>query len=146
MVVMVLVLITFVRILVSRGVMSMSPLVVHLLVLTALIFMHHEFPGAQGIVIHDVAMRKRADVGVQEKALAVLEQAIGVLQVGFAFADGLDLGTAQGDSGLEPVEEGVVVARSAVLGGVAESGGNGVAVLRLRSGLWLRCDSRNGGG
>ena len=66
---------------------------------------------------------------LRRKALAVFEQAVGVFEVGLAFADGLDLGAAQGDAGLEAVGEEVVEAGGAVEGGVALAGGDGVAVL-----------------
>ncbi len=64
---------------------------------------------------------------VEQKRLAVLDQPVGVLQVGFALADGLDLGAAQGHAGLEFFQEKVVVAGGAILGGVALAGSHGVA-------------------
>ena len=56
---------------------------------------------------------------LSRKSFAVLEQAVGVLEVGFAFADAFDLGAAEGDAGFELVGEEVVVAGGAVEGGVA---------------------------
>ncbi len=98
--------------------------------------MEQELAGAQGFVVHGVAVGEGADVGVEEEALAVLEQAVGVLEVGFAFADGFDLGAAEGDAALEAVGEEVVVAGGAVEGGVALAGGDGVAVLLLCRRAW----------
>ena len=84
-----------------------------------LAMMQQQFSRAQALVIHGVAVREGADVGVQEEGLAVLEQAIGVLEVGLAFANGLDFGTAQGDATLVAVAEEVVKAGRAVEGGIA---------------------------
>ena len=75
---------------------------------------------------------------VEQEGFAVLEQAVGVFEVGFAFADAFDLGAAEGDAGFELVGEEVVEAGRAVEGGVAAAGGYGVAVLGLGRGLWLR--------
>ena len=97
--------------------------------------MQQQLPGAQALVVHGVAVREGADVGVEEEGLAVLEQAVGVLEVGLAFADGLDLGAAQGDAALVAVAEEVVEAGRAVEGGVALPGGHGIAVLRLGGGF-----------
>ena len=103
----------------------------HALELADLVFVQQQLAGAERVVVHGVAVGERADVGVQEEAFAVFEQAVGVLEVGLAFADGLDLGAAEGDAGLELVGEEVIVAGGAVEGGVALAGGDGVAVLRL---------------
>ena len=51
---------------------------------------------------------------VQQKGLAVLDQSVGVLEIGFALADGFDLGAAQGDAGLEFLQQEVVVAGGAI--------------------------------
>jgi len=80
-------------------------------------------------------MRERADVGVEQEGLAVLEESVGVFEIGFAFADGLDLGTAEGDATLEAVGEEVIEAGGTVESGVALAGGDGVAVLGLDRGL-----------
>ena len=108
--------------------------------------MEQELAGAQRVVVHGVAVGERSDVGVEQEALAVLEQSVGVLEVGLAFADGLDLGAAQDDSGLVLVEQRVVVAGGAIVGSVAHAGGDGIAVLRLGRGLGLGGDSRVGEG
>jgi hypothetical protein len=85
-------------------------------------------------------------VGVEEEALAVLEETVGVLEIGFAFADGFDLGAAEGDAGLEAVREEVVKAGGAVEGGIAESRGYGVAILRFGGRLGWGRDGRIGEG
>src|SRR5579863_7604982 len=71
----------------------------------------------------------RTDMHVEQKRLAVLDEAIGVLQVRLAFADRLDLGSAQGDAGLELLQEKVVVAGRAVVRGVPLAAGHRVARL-----------------
>jgi hypothetical protein len=109
-------------------------------------FMQQELTGAQRLVIHGVAVRERANVGVEEETLAVLEETIGVLEVGLAFADGLDLRTTQGDAGFEAVGEEVVEAGGAVVGSVALSGSDGIAILGLGRGFGWRGDSRIGEG
>ena len=101
-----------------------------------LVLVQQEFAGAQVLVVHGVAVGEGADVGVEQEAFAVFEQAVGVLEVGLAFADAFDLGAAEGDAGLELVGEEVVVAGGAVEGGVALAGGDGVAVFLLDGGLW----------
>ena len=97
--------------------------------------MQQQLPGAQALVVHGVAVGEGADVGVEEEGLAILEQTVGVLEVGLALADGLDLGAAEGDAALVAVAEKVIEAGGAVEGGVALAGGHGVAVLRLDRGL-----------
>src|SRR5271168_4710387 len=87
-------------------------------------------------MIQCVAVGVGADVGVQEESLAVFEQPVGILEVGFAFADGFDFGAAEGDAGLEFVEQKVVVAGGAVNRGVALAGGDGIAGFRLFRGGW----------
>ena len=64
---------------------------------------------------------------IEEEGLTVLDKAVGVLEVGLALADGLDLGAAEGDSGLKAFEEEEIVAGAAVLGGIALAGGDGIA-------------------
>ncbi len=64
---------------------------------------------------------------VQQKGFAVLDEAVGVLEIGLSFANRLDLGAAQGDAGLEFLQQKVVVAGGAVVGGIALAGGDRVA-------------------
>src|ERR1700750_18151 len=59
---------------------------------------------------------------VQQKGLAVFDDAVGVLEIGFAFADGLDLRSAQGNACLELIEQKAVMTSGAVDGGVAGTG------------------------
>ena len=107
-----------------------------------LFFVEQEFAGAQGFVVHGVAVGERSDVGVEQEGLAILEEAVGVFEIGFAFADGLDLGTTEGDATLEAVGEEVVEAGGAVEGSIALAGGDGVAVF----GLDCRLGGCGGGG
>ena len=76
---------------------------------------------------------------VEQKSLAVLDQAVGVFEVGLALADGFDFGSAQRDAGFDLFDEEVVVAGAAIVSGVALAAGDGVARLgsfggRLRGG------------
>ena len=64
---------------------------------------------------------------VEQKRLAVLDEAVGVLEIGLALADGLDLGSAQGDAGLEFLQQKVIMAGDPVVRGVALAGSHGVA-------------------
>src|ERR1700731_2503873 len=89
-------------------------------------------------------MREGADMGVQQETLAVFEQTVGVLEVGFALTDGLDLGPAQRYAGLELVGEEVVEAGGAVECGVSLARGDGVAVLLLHPRLGGVRDGRIG--
>ena len=91
--------------------------------------MEEQLAGAELLVIHGVAVREGSDVGVEQEALTVFEQAVGVLEVGFALADGFDLGAAQGDASFVAVGKEVVVAGGTVERGVAPARGDGVAFL-----------------
>src|ERR1700751_3980742 len=64
-------------------------------------------------------MRVRTDMQIQEKGLAILDEAVGVLQIRLSFANGFDFGSAQGYAGLEFFKQEVVVAGDAVVGGGA---------------------------
>ncbi len=86
-------------------------------------------------------------MGVEQKGLAILEQAVGVLQVGLALANALDLGPAQGDAGLEAIFKEVVEGGRPVKGGIARAHRDGIAVLRLhRAGFGHGGDCRVGEG
>jgi hypothetical protein len=78
-------------------------------------------------VIVEAGVGIGADVGVEEEGLAVFDEAVGVLEVGFALADGLDLCAAEGDSGFEAVGEEVVVGGGAIVGSIALAAGDWVA-------------------
>ena len=88
------------------------------------------FAGAGFVVIGDVSVRVRPDMNVEQKRLAVLDEAVGVFEVGLALADRLDLSAAQGHAGLESLQQEVVVAGGAVMRGVAFAGGDGIARTR----------------
>src|ERR1700690_557009 len=75
-------------------------------------------------------MRVGADMNVEQKRLAVLDEAVGVLQVGFALADRFDFSSAEGDAGFDFFKEKVVMAGGPVLRGVSFSRGHGVARTR----------------
>ena len=62
---------------------------------------NQELAGAQGGMIGVIAMVVGADVAVEEPEFAVFDQAVGVLKIGLARADGFDLGSGERDSGLE---------------------------------------------
>ena len=79
---------------------------------------------------------------IEQEGFSVLNQPIGVFQVGFAFADGFDFSPAEGDASLELLKEEVVVTGCAVLGCVSFAGGHGVAVFGLSRGFGRR--GRNG--
>jgi hypothetical protein len=107
-------------------------------------FVEKELAGAKRLVVHGVPVREGADVGVEQEGFAVFEQTVGVLEVGFAFADGFDLGAAQRNAGFDAVGEEVVEAGGAVESGVTLAGGDGVAVFGLDGALWRRGCSRVG--
>jgi len=83
-------------------------------------------------------------VRVQQKALSILEQSVGVFEVGVALANGLDLGAAEGDPGLEFIEQRVVVAGGPVVGGVAGAGLGCAATVGLESDLGMGGGLRGG--
>src|ERR1039458_3360344 len=102
-----------------------------------LVPVHQQLPGAQRFMVEDVAMFVRPNVRINQPQFAVFHQAIGVFQIGPSSADGLDLGAAQGDAGLELVQQKVVVRRSPVHRRVALAAGDRIApdlFLFLRTG------------
>jgi hypothetical protein len=66
---------------------------------------------------------------IEQKRLTVLDQAVGVLEVGLPLADGLDLGSAKGHAGFKFFEEKVVVAGHSIVRGVPRSAGHRIAGL-----------------
>src|SRR6266568_951297 len=74
-------------------------------------------------------MRIRPNMNIEQKCLAVLDEAVGVSQIGIALADGLDLGPPQCHAGLELLQKEVVMAGSTVLRGISFPGGDRVARL-----------------
>src|ERR1700733_14370515 len=85
-------------------------------------------------MIGQVAMGIRTDMEIEKKSLAVLDQAVGVLEVGLSLANRLDLSAAEGDAGLEFLQEEVVVTGHPVMRGIPLAAGHGVA----RGGSLLR--------
>src|SRR5215469_10859086 len=83
-------------------------------------------------MIHRVAMRERPNMRIQQKALAVLQETVGILQVGLTLADRLHLGAAQRQSRFKTVSQEVVVARRAVYRRISQPRRNRITVLRLR--------------
>lgn len=81
--------------------------------------MQKEFSCPERIVVAEVAVGIRPDMGIEQESLAIFNDAIGVLQVSFTFADGFNFGAAQGDSAFKSVEQEVVMAGGAVYSGVA---------------------------
>ena len=69
----------------------------------------------------------RTNMRVQQKGLAVFDDAVGVFEIGFAFADGLDLCPAESDACLEFIGKKVVVPGGAIDGGVAGAGRNRIS-------------------
>ena len=114
--------------------------------LANLLLVQEKLAGAERLMVHAVAVAEGADVGVEQETLAILEQAVGVLEVGFALADGLDLSAAEGDAGLVFFGKEVVEAGRAVEGGIALAGRDGVAILLLHVRLGLVGGSRDGHG
>ena len=85
-----------------------------------------QFSRAKRGMVRVTAVLVGADVAVQEPELSVLDQAIGVLEIGLAGADGFDLGAGENDSDLEFIEQEIVVPRVPVNGGISLSGGSGL--------------------
>lgn len=86
-----------------------------------------QFTGAQRVVIAGIAVGIRADVGVEQEDFAVLDEAVGVFEVGLALADGFDFGAAQSHAGFDAVGKEVVVAGSAIERGIAVAAGDGIS-------------------
>src|SRR5271157_1199532 len=64
-------------------------------------FVNQKFAGAQGGMVGGVAVVIGPNMAVEEPEFAVLDEAVGVLEIGLAAADGFDLGSGQRDPGLE---------------------------------------------
>ena len=106
--------------------------------------MQQQLAGAGLVVVGDVAVGVRSDMKIEQKGFAVLDQAVGVFEVGFALADGFDLRPAQADAGLELLQQEVVMAGRAVVRRVALAAGDGIAWLGglLRASCALAARSR----
>jgi len=88
-----------------------------------------QFARAGGVVVCNVSMRIRADMYVEQKRFAILDEAVGVFEVGLTLADGFDLGAAESDAGFEFFEEEVVMAGHAIVRGIPLTGSHGIAGL-----------------
>ena len=93
--------------------------------------MQQEFSRPERLVIAGIAMRIWPDVGVEQEGLAIFDDAVGVLEVRLAFANGFDLGAAQGNACLEAVEQEVIVPGCPIDSGITLSRGHGIARLVL---------------
>ena len=108
--------------------------------------MEQEFAGACFVVIGYISVGVRTDMQVEQKGLAVFDEAVGILEIGLAFADGFDLSAAEGDAGFKFVGQKVVVACHAVVGSIALSAGDGVSRADglLGAGVWVLDDDMAG--
>jgi len=101
-------------------------------------FVNEEFAGAESGVVGRVAVVIGADVAVEEPEFAILDQSVGVLEIGGAGADGLYLGSGENDASLEFFEQEIVVTRVPVYSGVFFAGSGRLAarvLLPIRLGL-----------
>src|SRR5580658_2831029 len=94
--------------------------------------MQQQLPRAQRVVVVVAGVGIRSDMRIQQKGFPILDEAVGVLQIGLTLADRLDLGPAQGYARLVLLEDEVVVTGLAILGGVAGAGSHRVAQFGLR--------------
>ena len=92
---------------------------------TNFFLVHQQLSGAGFVVVSDISVGIGTDMQVEQKSFPVLDEAIGVLEIRFPFANGFDFGSTEGHAGLEFFKEKVVVAGDTVVGGVALAGGNG---------------------
>ena len=84
-------------------------------------FVEEEFAGRFGLVAEDVGLGVFVDVGVVEPDFVFFDAGEGVLNLGFASAEGFDFGTAEDDPGFEGVEDVVVAPGFVVLGDVSHA-------------------------
>src|SRR5882757_11185279 len=75
---------------------------------------------------------------IQQEGFTILDQPVGIFQIGFALANGFDLGTAQSYAGLELLQQEVVMAGGAIHGGISGTGGDRIAFLDFLRGSLLR--------
>src|SRR5438445_3988169 len=74
-----------------------------------------ELPRPGRIVVRTVALVVRLDLGADEPRVAVADLGVGLAERGAAVAEGLDLGAAEDEAGLDPVHPLLVVARTTVV-------------------------------
>ena len=63
---------------------------------------------------------------VEQKCLAILDEAVGILQVGLPLADGLDLGPAQRHARFKLLQQKIIMAGGPIVRGVPLTRGHGV--------------------
>src|SRR5271165_3299040 len=95
--------------------------------LAKFLFVDEQLAGAQRRVVENVAMVVGSDVAVKQPKFAVLQQSVGVFQVGLSGPDRFDFGSGQGNPGLEFLQKEIVVGCDPVDGGIALSGCGGIA-------------------
>src|ERR1700687_982726 len=101
-------------------------------------FVKQKFAGTKGGMIGVVAVLIGADMAVEEPEFTILDQPVGVFEIGFAGSNGLHLGSGENNSGLEFFEQEIVVTRVPVYSGILLSGGGGLAArILLPIGLGL---------
>ena len=100
--------------------------------------MQQELSRPERIVIADVAVGIRPNMGIQQESLTIFDDSVGVLQVSLSLADRFDFGAAESDSALVAVEEKVIMAGGAVDDGIAFPGGDRIARLLLCGSLTNR--------
>ena len=93
-----------------------------------------ELSRPERIVVAGIAVGIWPNMGIQQEGLAIFNDSVGILQVSLTFADGFDFSATQGDAAFEAVEEEVIVTGGAVDGGIALSGGEGIAGLLFGGG------------
>ncbi len=82
--------------------------------LTDLFFLQKEFARAEGIVVIDIPLLVRADVHPHKPYLPVLHYGVTVLQIGVPLTERLDFGPLKNNTGLDPLQDVVVMARFSV--------------------------------
>jgi len=100
-----------------------------------LLLVQEEFSRPERIVVAEIAVGIRPNMGIQQESLAIFDDSVGVFQVSFAFTDRFHFSPPEGDSALEAVEEEVVMARGTIDGGIAFSGRDRIAGLLFRGSL-----------
>ena len=83
-------------------------------------------------------MRIRSDMRIEQKGLVVLNQSVGVFQVGFPLADRLYFGPAQRHACFKFLQKKIIVPRRAVHGRIALAGRNRIAWFVLLRSLFYR--------
>src|SRR5580658_10867403 len=64
---------------------------------------------------------------INQESFAIPNESVGIAEVGFAFANGLDLGAAESHTGLEFFQQKVVVGGDAIVSGVTLSTGHRIS-------------------